>query len=450
MTSRARNIRQRTTSEEPTEGESSVKIHMRVPRTRHFPATYRFSADTAPLQAAGPDIQAQEHLPDESDMNEIFADQKIEMALFDRDLLNRGAGVDEIGTDGVNLLSSIAETGADEDVFEDRRRHRSIRFDGFLDHSETASFLPELDMNDEESQLWERAQVEKGIASAGVKVHQKARNATDRLGTDLNNEAEAFIEFGTLDILYSELIATIECLEVTRRQQATSSADLQTRLLQAANSNQAAIDQTCEKRIFYADLAEYLYNFSCFSNEAMALLESENVEFDDIDAFFEEATSEYARPFRLLNIFKLWRGLYPAEYDLALASQALPFLLEIFVRRQLCAVDLFADEMFTFESLPERLEVEMDSELRYRVLQQVYAPRLLSMLLSGFDPASSLHATRLRQWLNEFDAMPGIEPRSLRMFRFVLIDVIEEAKSACSEGSDRFQSIILTQSILQL
>lgn len=452
MSGRPRNIRQKVpVADLPDAEEAPMQIHMRQPKAKPIQViNMSFSEPLATdiSSIADRHFEQVDIQDNYDDLEDPFLQKKIDSARAQRRKANF-TSLEQEEDDTPHPLSMIADTGIDEEIFEEHRGH-SIHFDVFEKKPEMMIDDGNFDLDDEESRNWERAQVRKGISSAGVKTERNTLKATESLFKFKENSTEEKpIDFRTLDAMASELESSIKLLETTLQNQETVARELQVRLQESSLHEQPDIAGTVEKHIFFAELLEYLHSFSRFSREAQQVLSTPEIDVLGVEAFFEEAIEEFSEPSYLFNKMKQWKALYPSEYDVALGSQVLPYLLEVFVHRQLMLIDIFPEgNIPDLNALIDQLADDVEPELRKLLLEQVYSPKLLHILSHHFDPVKSEQAVKLKGWLDVLSQVMGQENRNLRIFRFIIMDKIDEAKQACQSDSDQLRHILKSQSIL--
>lgn len=450
---RSRNIRKKVelVDDESTVTPDATEIKLRQPRKTNLVPVVQQESSRQLLEQVQDRVYTEPI--EEVDLDEdLVLKKRAEIARAKRDAARQGGQDEYMALDDdetpLGPLEMIADTGVDEEVFEDNRG-KTIKFG--LSPTTLEVLDEDMMLEDDESRQWEMDQIQKGMASAGIKADREQRQVVKELGKEAKPvEKTELIDFGSLDFILTELIQQADQLESVIANHQIELKSLQSeadKLTQT--SNETLLSGTTEKVAFHAEISEFISTFSQFSLEATKLMDSSEIDLPQLDAFFDDALTEYSSAGSLLSKVSQWRQLYPVEYADSFVEHQLPFLLEIFVQRQLFSLDLLKNQVLLADMIDQLLgDVDVSAQLKISLIEEVYIPRMFTKIAANFDPGDPVQTMILKNMLTDISGHVNGKSKSLDLFKFVLSDIFSEAKSSCEPGSDKLQQILLNQSIL--
>lgn len=297
-----------------------------------------------------------------------------------------------------------------------------------------------LDGDDEELQQWELAQIKKGMSSAGVRPEKLARMATEKLVKDMDpkNKTE-FLAFDSLAACQETIREDLEKLETQLKSLSSTLESLETSAAELESLVPATLVENSLKELEeLKDLEKYLVDLSEFCNGAMKIIESEDN--SSLDSYFKDTLPEYSDAKTVLQ--RLLKHSFPLNTSLTPLLE--PYLCHHISSSPIESINKSIDDFSA------TCKVTFTEDLRQNLIEKVVMPRVFSCLTTSFDPCITSEAIRVKNILVELEGILGGDNKNLKMFRLILSDLIEEAKTSYSPGSDSLNQILLTQSLLQL
>lgn len=456
MSSRARNIRKKPSEESwDTEEDSSIKIQTR---------TVNKVVSSIEPPAEKMDLLILEDVQDrvfEVDDEHLLLEKRIQFAKEQRRMRRMeseddfipikqtsvDSDLEEAAADEIGPLEMIAEMGVDEEVFEDLRKP-TITF-GLPTEGQIQEDLEYEE--DEEFRAWEMSQIKKGMVSAGVKSDKEAKTAAKQIqkSAEISEQRVDLIDFESLDFYSADLMRNISNQEQLLEKSVTDMDNLQQVLSSVNLSDLEADVSNMLKRVeFYQSEIQYWTSYSSFVDEVCRAMDEKNIEL--ASGLFEDCLPEYSSIDCVTERLSKWKLSYPEDYEHMFIESKIPFLLEMFVQRQLLTWNPFAEAYKNINELLQEIQETAclsDSNLQ-TLLKQVYIQRIFVIVTEAFKPADCTQTVRLKEILSAIAGIVGHENQDFALLKMVLSDIIESAKNDASP--EELPRILQTQSGLGL
>ncbi len=352
---------------------------------------------------------------------------------------------DAASDEGPGPLEMIAETGVDEEVYEDNRGS-TIKFGQPL--PEISPLDDDINFADEDSYHWEMEQIRKGIASTGLKATKESKKAAKKIFEEtVYTEKTQIIDFDSLERYKTSLIEQINVCQVTLsnyRQHLDGLLAEQVTI--KIEDRRVRLNDSVNRTDYIRGIAAFFFNFSKFANEANKLFEAGDLA--GFEALFSDVLPEYTDLDLILERLAVFKERYPLDYESTFIHLQLPGVVEVFVQRQLFEYDPYSEDALTILELVTLLSNKIDEDLKRTIVHDIYMPLIFTLLAQHFDPRNISIITKLKSHILQVTNIVGAGNRNIEMFRLLILDIIEEKKSEAEPGSPDYQNILLSQSML--